>query len=103
MTIRAIEIHPLAPRELRQAYRNYARRSPAAAQRFHLALQRVIQRIETVAEQGSPYGQAYQWMRRRRFPYFRYFQIRDPHPVLTYAVARASRRPGYWTRRTRRP
>jgi plasmid stabilization system protein ParE len=101
MAVRAVDMHPLTVRELRAAYRWYARRSPAAAQRFRLAVDQVIQRIATAAEQGSPYRQVYRWMRPRRFPYLLYYEIRDPQPVLIYAVAQVRRRPGYWLRRTR--
>ena len=101
MAVRTVDIHPLALQELRVARRWYAQRSPAAAQRFRLAVDAVVQRIATTAEQGSPYRQRYRWMRLKRFPYLLYYEIRDPQPVLIYAVAHAGRRPGYWLRRTR--
>jgi len=100
MAIRAVDIHPLALKELRAAYRSYTRRSPRAAQRFRLAVDRVIQRIASAAEQGSPYRQRYRWMRPHRFPYLLYYEIHDPQPVLIYAVAHSRRRSGYWLRRT---
>jgi plasmid stabilization system protein ParE len=99
MVVRAVDIHPLALRELRAAYRWYARRSPTAVQRFRVAVNRVIQRIATAAEQGSPYRQRYRWLRLPRFPYLLFYEIRDPQPVLIYAVAHAGRRQGYWLRR----
>lgn len=101
MTIRAVDLHPLADKELRSAYRWYARYSSTAAQRFQAAVHDVIKRIATAAEQGSPYGQFYRWKRLRRFQYIVYYEIRDPAPVLIYAVAHARRRLGYWNRRTR--
>ena len=101
MPVRMLDFHPLAPREAQAAYRWYARRSPRAAQRFQSAFRSAVQRIETAAEQGTPYGQSYRWVRLRRFPYLVYYKIRDPQPVLIYAVAHARRRPGYWLRRTR--
>src|SRR5262245_47645455 len=100
MPFRMVDFHPLALREAQQAYRWYARRSPAAAQRFQWAFRAVVQRIEQSAEQGTPYAQAYRWFRLRRFPYLLYYKIRDPQPVLIYAVAHGCRRPGYWLRRT---
>ena len=96
---RAVVYDPRAIQEFRAAYRRYAQRNPARAQRFQLTMNQVIQRIASAAEQGSPYRQRYRWMRLRRFPYFVYYEIRDPLPVLVYAVAHTSRRPGYWLRR----
>jgi plasmid stabilization system protein ParE len=81
MATRVVDLHPLALRELRSAYRWYARRSPTIAQRFRLAVNRVVQLIATDAEQGSPYRQRYRWMRVRSFPYLLYYEIRDPQPV----------------------
>src|SRR5437773_9755773 len=101
MAVRAVDIHPLAVRELQAAYRWYAQRSSVAARRFELALARVVQRIATAAEQGSPFRQHYRWMRLNRFPYLLYYEIRDPQPVLIYAAAHAGRRLGYWMRRRR--
>ena len=57
--------------------------------------------VASVAEHGAPYGQHYRWMHLPGFPYLLYYEIRDPHPVLIYALAHVSRRPGYWLRRTR--
>jgi plasmid stabilization system protein ParE len=99
MPVRAVDIHPLAARELRAAYRWYARRGAASAARFHAAVNRLFQRLAAAAEQGSPYGPGYRWMRLGRFPYLAYYEIRDPQPVLIYAVAHVRRRPGYWLRR----
>jgi plasmid stabilization system protein ParE len=101
MAVREVALHPLALREFRAAYGWYARRSPGAAQRFRVAVDRVIQRLVTAAEQGSPYRQRYRWLRLQRFPYLLYYEIRDPEPVLIYAVAHTGRRPGYWLWRPR--
>jgi plasmid stabilization system protein ParE len=101
MPLRTVTVHPLAARELRSAYRWYVRRSPNVAQRFQQALNAVVQRIASAAEQGSPYGQSYRWMRLRRFPYQLYYEIQDPQNVMIYACAHVRRRPGYWLRRTR--
>jgi hypothetical protein len=61
MTLRPVDIHPLALRELHR--------------------------------------QRYRWMRVKRFPYLLYYEIRDPQPVLIYAIAHGRRRPAYWMRR----
>ncbi len=101
MVQRSVAFHPLAARELQAAYRWYARRSPFAAGRFQQAADRVRQRLETAAEQGSPFRPPYRWMRLRRFPYLLYYEIRDAQAVIAYAVAHAGRRPGYRLRRPR--
>jgi plasmid stabilization system protein ParE len=99
MPRRAIDLHPLAIKEMRAASQWYRQRSPWAAQRFGRALQEVMQWIETRAELGSPFRQEYRWMRLRRFPYLVYYKIRDPRPVLIHAVAHGRRNLGYWLRR----
>jgi toxin ParE1/3/4 len=101
MPVRAVAINATAGREIRQAFRWYARRSPSAAQQFQASVDTVIQRIASVAEQGSPFQQRYRWMRLHRFPYLVYYEIRDPNPALVYAFGHIHRRPGYWLRRTR--
>ncbi len=101
MPPRTVVLHSLAARELQTAYRWYARRSPAAARRFQAAVGRVVQRLETAAEQGTIFRQAYRWMPLRRYPYLVYYEIRDSSSVLVFAVAHAGRRPGYWLRRPR--
>jgi plasmid stabilization system protein ParE len=101
MPTRSTVIHPLAGQEMRASYRWYARRSQAAAQRFEAALEDVVQRIVLWAEQGAPYRQQYRWMRLPRFPYLLFYEVRDPQPVLIYALAHVRRRSGYWLRRTR--
>jgi plasmid stabilization system protein ParE len=101
MPLRAVDLDPLAAKELRAAYRWYARRSTAAAGRFQTALNNTFQRIAAAAEHGTPFRQRFRWMRLSRFPYLLYYEIRDPHPVYVYAAAHAHRRPGYWLRRTR--
>ena len=99
MPLRGVILHHRAAHESRQAERTYRHHSPAAAQRFRQAVNEVIQRIATAAEQGSPYLQHFRWMQVKRFPYLLYYEIRDPDPIFVYAVAHTSRRPGYWRRR----
>jgi plasmid stabilization system protein ParE len=101
MNVRAVDIHPLALNELRAADRWYSQRSLFASQRFRLAVNRLVQRIAQAAQQGTPFRQRYYWRRLYRFPYLFYYEIRDPKPVLIYAVAHSRRRPGYWLRRVR--
>ena len=101
MPLRTLILDRLAADEFRKAEHRYRRLTPATGQRFRQAVNDAIQRIATVAEQGSPYRHRYRWMQVKRFPYLIYYEIRDPHPVYVYAVAHTSRRLGYW--RQRRP
>ena len=95
--------HRLASQEYRLALRRYGRRSPGAAQRFYTAVDTVVQRIAATPDQGAPFGSRFRWLRLRRFPFLLYYEVLDPSRVKVYAVAHASRRPGYWLRRRTRP
>jgi plasmid stabilization system protein ParE len=99
MPNRLVLFHYLAAREYRSAVRWYAQRSPAAAQRFHQAIDRVIERLQDNAEQGALLTEPFRWMKPQRFPYILYYEIFSPGLVWVYAVAHARRRPGYWQRR----
>jgi hypothetical protein len=95
-----VRIHRLAAREYQAGEARYARRSARAARRFRDEVRRLIQRIEQTPDQGSIYRDPYRWMRVRRFPYLLYYGPFGSAAVMIYAVAHASRRPGYWLRRT---
>jgi toxin ParE1/3/4 len=97
--VRIVLFHPKAAKEYRLAQRWYVRRSLKAAQRFQQAIERVIERLETAAEQGTPFRANYHWMRARRFPYLLYYEIFSLNLVWVYAVAHGRRRSGYWLRR----
>jgi toxin ParE1/3/4 len=102
MAPRVVEFHTLANAEAHQAERRYRRRGGLAlGQRFLQAVDQVIQKIATAAEQEAPYRQRFRWLKMKRFPYLIHYEIRDPLPVLIYAVAHERRRPNYWLRRTR--
>ncbi|HEX5271356.1 MAG TPA: type II toxin-antitoxin system RelE/ParE family toxin [Gemmataceae bacterium] len=94
-----VGFHPLAARDLQVAYAWYARRNPAAAQRFRHEVRQAMQRIASAPDQGSPFRGRFRWTRLGRFSYVVYYEVLDPVQVIIYAVAHASRRPGYWLRR----
>jgi plasmid stabilization system protein ParE len=96
----SVVFHRLAAEEYRRARRWYARRSAAAAQRLQEAVDRVVQAIAASPAQGAPFRGRYRWMRTRRFPYVIYYDVITPTHVMVLAVAQASRRPGYWIRRS---
>ena len=92
--------HRLAARDYRTALAWYKKRSCGAAQRFREEVRRVTERIAATPLQGTPLRGTYFWMRTRRFPYWLYYEVRDPTLVVIYAVAHGRRRLGYWLRRT---
>lgn len=99
----AVIFHRLAAREFVAARRWYARRSAAATRRFLTALATVVQAIDINPTAGSPLLGPYRWMRVPRYPYLLYYEQTGATTVKVYAVAHASRRPGYWLRRVNQP
>ncbi|HKI36545.1 MAG TPA: type II toxin-antitoxin system RelE/ParE family toxin [Gemmataceae bacterium] len=97
----AVIFHRLAALEYHRAHAWYARRSPAAALRFRDEVRRVVQLIDQAPDQGVVYRGPFRWMRLRRYPYVLYYAQVSPTQVTVFAVAHASRRTGYWLRRTR--
>jgi plasmid stabilization system protein ParE len=97
----AIRFHPAAAQEFWSALAWYKARSVQAAQRFRVEFKRLAKRLAAAPEHGTPYRQAYFWMRMRRFPYLLYYQVVDPTQVIILAVAHSRRRAGYWLKRTR--
>jgi plasmid stabilization system protein ParE len=91
--------HRLAAREFRAARDWYAARSPDVAERFRMAVDRAVDRIEANAGALPVFVRAYRWVRISRFPYVLIFQLHSPGVVMIVAVAHTSRRPGYWRRR----
>jgi plasmid stabilization system protein ParE len=95
--------HRLAEAEYDRVVRKYARQSIAAAQRFGAAVNRVVARIDANPAVGAPAFGAYRWMTVGRFRYLLYYRELSAGRILVYAVAHASRRPGYWLRRVNQP
>ena len=95
-----VEFHRLAANELRAASHWYAKRSPETAVRFELAVEAAVMRIRTDPDALPIERRHLRWVRVRRFPYRLIFEHREPQRLVVIAVAHASRRPGYWRRRT---
>jgi plasmid stabilization system protein ParE len=95
--------HRLALTEYRRAIAAYRRQDVDVARRFVSVVEDAADRIDQNPPIGSPCFGPYRWVRVRRFPYLLYYRELTPTLTLTYAVAHARRRPGYWLRRTRRP
>ena len=103
MTVRLVNIHRLAARELRDAAQRYGLVSPATEQCFRAAVSQALTRIANAAEQCPPYGRLYRWVKPGRFPYIVYFRIVSDAEATVYAAGHERRRPGYWLRRVGRP
>jgi plasmid stabilization system protein ParE len=97
----AIRFQRLAGQEYQSAFRWYARRSNQAALDFESEVNQALQRIAATPNRWPVYQGSDRFVRVRRIPYVLYYRIVDPTQVLIMAVAHASRRPGYWLRRTR--
>lgn len=98
-----VEFHRLAADEFRRARRWYGRRSAAAEGRFVLAVRKAVGRIEANPTGGSPATPPFRWVKVPRYPYLLHYRPLGTAVVEVTAVAHASRRPGYWLGRTRRP
>jgi plasmid stabilization system protein ParE len=88
----------LARKELDAANRRYVRQDPRRAQRFADAVSHAPRQIADNPYLWPVYQDPFRWIQAGRFPYILYYRLFDPDVVLIYAVAHASRRPGYWRR-----
>jgi plasmid stabilization system protein ParE len=94
-----VTFHRLAAREYRSARDWYSQRSAAVAERFRIAVDRAVQRINAGADALPRLVGAYRYVRVGRYPYVLVFRHLDANAVMVVAVAHTSRRPGYWRRR----
>jgi plasmid stabilization system protein ParE len=95
--------HRLAAQDFVRARRWYGRASPQAEARFVAAVGDALAAVDANPLMAPCYQGPYRWQGVRRFPYVIYFEPITPGTVYVYAVAHASRRPGYWLRRVNRP
>jgi plasmid stabilization system protein ParE len=73
----------------------------AKRSRFELALRLTFDRIRANPDVGAPFDTEFRWLKVGRFRYIIYYGSRSPGVIEIFAIAHASRRPGYWLRRTR--
>ena len=98
-----IAFHRLADAEAVRAGRRLGRQSAALRGRFEAAVTAATARIAANPGGGSPVFVDYRWVKTKRFKFLLFYRQLAPDLVAVYAVAHASRRPGYWLRRTRVP
>jgi len=96
---RTVDIHRLAIREAKKAYRWYLARSPQAAMRFMAELDATVAKIVVDPARYPQYLAGTQNGRLRRFPYSVVFRTQG-QVITIIAVAHGKRRPGYWKSRT---
>ncbi len=95
-----VYFHRLAAKEYRGARRWYAKRSTGLAESFKQEIDRAAERIAEGPEQWPIFRKKYRWVKTHRFPFLLYFYVLNDSEVLVMAVAHASRRLGYWLRRS---
>ncbi len=103
MTPVRVIFHRLADDDYRRARAALRRRSPLLRAQFVQAVRDAADWIAANPSAGSPIFVDYRWVKTKRFKYLLHYRQLAPDLVLVYAVAHASRRPGYWLRRTRVP
>ena len=96
-------LHRLAEKEFVNASRYFFNDHPFKHERFREEVLTVLERIRFNPNIGAPCEKGHRWMRTKRFKYIRYYKQVTDELIMVYAVAHASRRPGYWLRRTKRP
>ncbi len=94
-----ITLHRLAKVEFRKAAKWYRRRSPAAAQRFVLAVDAALNRISGNFHLLARTDKDCRWIRVKRFPFILVVHEDVPGEYFVIAVSHTSRRPGYWQKR----
>jgi toxin ParE1/3/4 len=95
-----VSFNRLATKDYREAREYYVARSPATAARFIDAVNAAVMRIMQTPDSLPIISGKYRRVRVEKFPHSLVFYERAKNDVRIIAVAHASRRPGYWRRRT---
>lgn len=98
-----VGFHRLADEEFLRTARRLGRQGRAKRVRFVTAVNEAVDLIAANPAIGSPIYGIYRWVKAGRFSYILYYGLRPGGVAKVFAVAHASRRPGYWLRRTTRP
>lgn len=95
-----LDIHRLAMKEAREAFRWYLRCSEQAAYRFRANWKQALDDIEQYPQRWPEYLFGTRVRRMRKFPYLVVYRETPTYSAIV-AVAHGARRPGYWKRRLR--
>ncbi len=98
MNVRHVEYHEAAAADIRNAIAWYQRRSAKAAADFVEELYRATETIRAAPERWPAGKNNSRRFLLWRFPFSIIYSERDSL-ITVWAVAHASRRPGYWVRR----
>ena len=91
-----IEFHELALEEVREAQAWYAERSPAAAAKFRLALDRAVEGIVRSPDRFPKIHSHFRYACVFGFPYIITYRQRQHDVPMVMAVAHTSRQSNYW-------
>lgn len=93
-----LDVHPLAIKETRRAFRWYARRSYRAALRFQELFKKALADIEAEPQRWPKYLHGTRVLKLHKYPYLIVYHELAAS-VLVVATAHGHRRPGYWKAR----
>jgi plasmid stabilization system protein ParE len=93
--VASIVFHPEARAEYLAAVAWYQSRSPQAAARFEVEMDRVLGLIGSSPDVFPLYDDDHRFAVLRRYPYSVVFQV-QPQQIFVVAVAHSSRSAGYW-------
>jgi plasmid stabilization system protein ParE len=91
-----VVIHPAAQREYSAAVRWYQDRSRTAASRFVVEVERIIDVIAAHPDRYGWYEEPFREAGVSRYPYSIVYRVEESGDVTVFAIAHASREPGYW-------
>ena len=94
MPVDRLIFHRLAAREYQSARDRYSASSASVSERFCLAVERAVARIEASIDSLPKLVGRYRYVRVTGFPYIVVFREIDARTVKVVAVAHTSRRPG---------
>jgi plasmid stabilization system protein ParE len=96
-----IDYHPEARIETEAAFDWYHEKSPRAAERFYVELERAHTAIQNSPKLWAKYMYGTRRYLLERYPYIVVYRV-AMHRIEVIAVAHGSRQPGYWANRLER-
>lgn len=94
-----VELREEAEAELLQAVAFYEERVPGLGLDFAQVLENALGVIQAAPERWAERKFGLRRMFLERFPFIVHYRIESPTLVVVYAIAHASRKPGYWSKR----
>ena len=99
MPAKIVTLHEGAAADYDAAFEWYAERSPDAARRFDVTVERAIKEIARYPKRWPLGSYGTRRCLLRGFPYLLIYRELGAEVIQILAVAHTSRRPGYWRRR----